>query len=366
MKKNLLIASFIISLLFCLVASNVFAKKIDTDDEKDLIEDFSTLKPKFNLPIPTIGTFSDAKIEKEGGEIKNITIPWIAEYIIGIYKYALIIGSILAIIMIILGGFLYMVSGAKPELATKGKKMIFGSLSGLVLLLGAFLILNITNPELTSLKAIELTNVPKETFSDQQPYNVVPPKSKGPLFEKIMATTEKEMNKNIVNLVFLEPPPGSKSSQKNNGGCHKLVKPLFEKISTEIMAHPQWPKFQKIVYAGGQRPWIYNWRCNAGCKDSPTCDNTTCIDSKDGSLRRSYHSYGVAIDLAPKENPLCMLVSTSPLKYGGKCKKENNGNMMNNIPTWVVDIFHKNDFIWGGSWKSLVDPMHFEWAGNKY
>lgn len=157
--KIILLSCCVVFLFFNLLALPAFA--LDKEDSKEMTEDLTTLKPKINLPIPTLPSLSNATINKKGGEIQSVTVPWIAEYIIGFYKYALTIGAILAIIMIIAGGFLHMMAGARPELATKAKQMIFGSLNGLVIILFAYLILFLINPNLVSLKAIKLDVIKK-------------------------------------------------------------------------------------------------------------------------------------------------------------------------------------------------------------
>lgn len=163
-KLILLSISIIFLISFCVLP--VFAKedKLDSEDISDTEKALKNLRPILNIPFKTIPQFSTATFETQDGEIKSITVPWIAEYIIGVYQYALIIGAILAIIMIMLGGFLYMVSGARPELATKAKKMIFGSLTGLILLLGSYLVLSLINPELTTLKSITLESIKSEEY----------------------------------------------------------------------------------------------------------------------------------------------------------------------------------------------------------
>lgn len=57
-----------------------------------------------------------------------------------------------------------------------------------------------------------------------------------------------------------------------------------------------------------------------------------------GGNTLSMHAYGIAIDLDPTHNAL------------GK-----QGRM----PAWVVEIFERHGFCWGG-WFSRKDPMHFE------
>jgi N-acetyl-anhydromuramyl-L-alanine amidase AmpD len=121
--------------------------------------------PKLNIPIPTLPSLSQATITKnEKGEPVSADIPWIAEYLLAIYKYALIIGSVFAVLMIMVGGFLYLSSGMNQSWAKKGKEIALGSLSGLVILLAAYAILYLINPELTNLKSLRLVMVQETEF----------------------------------------------------------------------------------------------------------------------------------------------------------------------------------------------------------
>ncbi len=63
---------------------------------------------------------------------------------------------------------------------------------------------------------------------------------------------------------------------------------------------------------------------------------------KRGSRKLSTHAWGIAFDLNPAAN-----------RWGSR------GNM----PDWVVEIFKKWGFTWGGYWRKS-DPMHFQAARN--
>lgn len=79
-----------------------------------------------------------------------------------------------------------------------------------------------------------------------------------------------------------------------------------------------------------------------------------------GTERKSFHSYGIAIDILPK-------------KLGGKTifwnwEKERNPENWMLVPLkhrWlphpkVMEIFHEEGWIWGGNW-IIYDNMHFEY-----
>lgn len=127
--------------------------------------------PKFILPdiqikIPGL-TFTPTdqivtSINEEGGY--GVSVPWIAEYIKAIYNYGLGIVGILAALVLMGGGVLWLISGGDASKITQAKEMIIGSITGLIILTGSYLLLFQVNPELTKLKKIELNSIPRDTF----------------------------------------------------------------------------------------------------------------------------------------------------------------------------------------------------------
>lgn len=81
-----------------------------------------------------------------------------AAYITRLYQFALVAAVMLSLGMIIFGGLQYILSRGKPAAQSDANDRIIQALWGLVLLLGAFLILNTIDPELTKLK-LPLTKV---------------------------------------------------------------------------------------------------------------------------------------------------------------------------------------------------------------
>jgi hypothetical protein len=65
-----------------------------------------------------------------------------------IYVWSLGLGSLLALLMLILGGYTYMTAAGNAEQSGKGVEMIWSSVIGLALLFGAYLLLSTINPDL--------------------------------------------------------------------------------------------------------------------------------------------------------------------------------------------------------------------------
>jgi len=66
-----------------------------------------------------------------------------AQYIGNIYNFAIKLGGILAVLMIIYAGIRYMTSQGNPSAINEAKDILIGSLSGFALLLLIYLILNL-------------------------------------------------------------------------------------------------------------------------------------------------------------------------------------------------------------------------------
>ncbi len=92
----------------------------------------------------------------------------LANYITSVYDYILAIAGIIASVVLMGGGVLWLVSSGSPDRVKKAKGIITNSLIGLVLLFSSYLILNFINPELTKMKPITVPNIERvETESSK-------------------------------------------------------------------------------------------------------------------------------------------------------------------------------------------------------
>jgi hypothetical protein len=80
----------------------------------------------------------------------------IADYIKLIYKYAIGVVGILATVVMMIGGIMWIMSGGSPERTGEAKAYISASLTGLILTLCSYLILATVNPALTNFKLTEI------------------------------------------------------------------------------------------------------------------------------------------------------------------------------------------------------------------
>lgn len=141
-------------LLFACSAPAVSAEEIKTYPEQ--------VKPVLAVPIPDL-QFSDIIIDENQG---TIDIPFIADYISALYKYAIGVAAVLATVMIMIGGLQYLMAGGDATRVGNAKKRITDAMIGLLLSLGTYMILAAVNPDLVSLKNIRVQLVEEVLFPE--------------------------------------------------------------------------------------------------------------------------------------------------------------------------------------------------------
>jgi len=115
--------------------------------------------PKLQIPSLNVN-FSEKICKIENG--KNVcSIAWIGEYIAAIYKYAIGIVGILAAVVLMIGGVMWIIAGGSATMIGEAKAWIGASLTGLVIALCSYLILFQINPALTVFAPLGITQVAK-------------------------------------------------------------------------------------------------------------------------------------------------------------------------------------------------------------
>ena len=124
-----------------------------------VVDTYKPITINFNLPGVT------TKIVDENGktqyQVKNLQC-----FIVGIYVYFSGVAGILATVMIMYGGVKYVISMGNPSRMGDAKDTIFSAVVGLVLVLGAYVLLNLINPNITQLEVpgLDLTPVTPDSF----------------------------------------------------------------------------------------------------------------------------------------------------------------------------------------------------------
>lgn len=121
--------------------------------------------PELSIKIDTVKLTEEIYCDNEDGT-GNCYYPWIAEYINGIYKYGFGVAGILAAIMLMAGGIIWLISAGDASKIGQAKDIITGSVIGLIILSTSYIILNTINPNLNILKNISLKMVDRITADE--------------------------------------------------------------------------------------------------------------------------------------------------------------------------------------------------------
>lgn len=95
------------------------------------------------------------------GEVQNLP-----DYINLIYTWMLPAASLVAVVMMMIGGLQYTLSRGKPKYIEKAKARITNAITGIVLLMSAFVILNLIDPRLVSFDSLKIPLIKEVTILD--------------------------------------------------------------------------------------------------------------------------------------------------------------------------------------------------------
>ena len=123
----------------------------------------------------------------------------------------------------------------------------------------------------------------------------------------------------------------------------KAIKEIFE-----IVKGARFPVAKVIPVV------MYNWSDQKSMNDN----NTSAFNYRKvkGQKVLSAHSYGLAIDINPLQNPHIKGKSVQP--FAGKYELDKPGTILRDSK--LVAEFRKRGWEWGGRWKSSKDYQHFE------
>lgn len=131
-----------------------------------VVTDDSVQSLKFKPQVAVPGTeFQAAEMDVgEYGTDDKMKSDLLARYIKGLYDYGLMIAAIIAAIVLMGGGILWLTSGGNDTRITQAKELIIGSVSGLAILFLSWVLLNTINPALLEMKAIKTEIAAKRSY----------------------------------------------------------------------------------------------------------------------------------------------------------------------------------------------------------
>lgn len=137
---------------------------------------------------------------------------------------------------------------------------------------------------------------------------------------------------NIVSVQFLG----------HTARIHRRIQSALSRVQENILALAQTDTQVRQFVSGIKSTDAYYWR------------------QIGGTNRKSFHSYGIAIDILPKS------LGGKAIYWAWTKDKEPDNWMLTPLedrwmpPQGVIDIFEAEGFIWGGKW-AVWDNMHFEY-----
>ena len=126
----------------------------------------------FTIPVfvmaqefnPQVGIPGEGSSFKPGQNVE-VAPDTFAKYIVEIYEWGIRIIIVLAVVMIMVGGFIWMTAGGSSQKVGSAKKKISSAIVGLILALGSYMVLNFINPELVSFRSLVLTDIEGEDIN---------------------------------------------------------------------------------------------------------------------------------------------------------------------------------------------------------
>lgn len=125
---------------------------------------------------------------------ENISGSDLPAYVSALYKIALVVVTLSAVLMISIGGFLYLTSAGNTASMSNAKGIIFDAIIGLIIALSAWLVLYIINPDLVKVSLTTLPPLPAAipSTSNQTSYSgtgTPPPESAIDLANEILSNS---------------------------------------------------------------------------------------------------------------------------------------------------------------------------------
>jgi hypothetical protein len=150
------------------------------------------------------------------------------------------------------------------------------------------------------------------------------------------------------NLITLSLPYFSFDADEKQGGLvvHPAIAPAVTRVFRRLFEE-KFPIFSMapIDHFGNSDD------------QSMAANNTVAYNAREivGGGKASLHSYGLAFDINPRQNPY--LKNGLLLPPDGRYDPTAKGTLTPEIAAWIK----AEGFVWGGDWTSLKDYMHFSW-----
>jgi hypothetical protein len=377
---------FVISFGILFVSSNTMAATMETKP------------PILNVKIDGLLQWEKQTINQ--GD--TVSLPWISDYIVAIYKYAIVLGSMLAVIVLMIGGFMYLTSMGADQRVKQGRQYMTGAIMGLVILLFSYMMLNQINPKIVAksdgvgVQALEDdTPALPEDHADTEtpPPSLMPPGTPASVKAgkpRALTVNHDELYKfckagsktwpaetpgmmkksDSVSLKPLFGSPGLKFRGKNQ----RLGAALLEPLKKAGQIANDYPGGPYVLHIRDAYRTLYS-QMNIACGKSKLAGYEKG-EAKDGNGKfpgignkyaypgSSFHGIGVAVDILLEKNGAAL----TTMSYGKY--KEKNGVVQTKTGQYM-DKYQAPagilaDIMYKAGWKRYTKEIwHFEYNGAK-
>lgn len=111
--------------------------------------------PSLNVPIPGLDLENSVYTDGEGYVVSNM----IGLYVDAVFRYAIVIGALIGVLILTLSGFQYMTAGGDKGRVAKAKDRIRNTIFGLILLMATYSIAYLIDPRTTRFAPFRLQNI---------------------------------------------------------------------------------------------------------------------------------------------------------------------------------------------------------------
>jgi len=126
-------------------------------------------QPRIKIPGLKLTPAQELPITQSPSGDIYISIPYIGQYIAAIYRYGIVVITILAVATILIAGLQWMLpgniavigEGDQQQRINKAKQVIGGSLVALLIAVGSYVLLYTINPSLVEFKSLRILFIPK-------------------------------------------------------------------------------------------------------------------------------------------------------------------------------------------------------------
>jgi hypothetical protein len=112
--------------------------------------------PQIGIPDSEFQANTEMPVGQYNANTKKMSSDLLPKYIEALYKYGLAIAGILAAIVLMGGGVLWLASGGSATQITKAKELMTGSIVGLIIIFCSWIILNTINPALLEFRPLSI------------------------------------------------------------------------------------------------------------------------------------------------------------------------------------------------------------------